>query len=181
MAFVYKSDRSPADFSKSQLPGPGQYSNNDQSRPSKGFAPFLSTTGKHSVTKKVDTMPGPGTYDASSSFQTAQKGQKIRYATLNRKAAITETSNQSTIFKSKVQRFISKEGDLTPGPGTYSYEESVHQRRNSYSHNNHSHINPEIERTIEQSRKAIPSIPSHANSYGYSEIDSILFLAQVLK
>ena len=43
------------------------------------------------------------------------------------------------------------------------------------------HINPEIERTIEQSRKAIPSIPSHANSYGYSEIDSIFFLAQVFK
>lgn len=173
MAFVIKTEKASFIQDKESALGPGYYDLPIGNNKGLGYAPFLSAAPKVSIPKKPMVAPGPGSYNIPSGFEKTQKYQKVCYATLSSQSALSESAHMSHNFKSKVQRFDNNDRSKSPGPGKYYKALDMVKRKHSVNVGQ-SHLNPIIEKTIEQNRKGIPSIPGTVNSYGYTQVSSMI-------
>ena len=150
MAFVSRAQRQLHTVTNSGI-GPGAYINQSHYASNPSFAPFTSTSERN-ITKILvnTTTPGPGSY-------------------LNNISHISNKSidhwghpKHSAPFASGLGRFQYKKAPTSPGPGTYSVQESWKGKNKK----------PKIQGNINWARTpSAPSIPANHQTFGYDEGD----------
>ena len=150
MAFVSRSERKLLTHDTLSV-GPGAYTSDQNPRPPPSFAPFSSTSSRDiSKTFGKNFNPGPGTYTIPSVQSTGSLDHRgyVKY---------------SPPFASHNERFVAKDTEPSPGPGSYLAIDSWNQPRPP----------PKSIIGVNWARiPSAPSIPGTHQSHGYDQTET---------
>ncbi|EGR31794.1 hypothetical protein IMG5_102030 [Ichthyophthirius multifiliis] len=169
MAFVYLSQKTNS-FLNSQInsnTGPGTYNIRNGYSIKKSYAGFGSTEERQKNIKEQQITPGPGQYQTDITQLNNLKELQ------NEKVKSLQIKKPSQYFNCTSKRFEEnsiKQKELIPGPGFYDFDINYLQQNKIQENNKQSQKIDIIDHLMKLNRYQVaPSIPSKANTYGYSE------------